>query len=422
VHRPLSALLHPAAGAERLLRIRGRCRELSIMTSFAIRAGRMFDGVSLQGPATVFVAEGRITGVDTSGARAPDGVHLVDLGPDGFLMPGLIDSHVHLGFNAGSDAVTAFTTADDAELLAVMRAAADKALLAGITTVRDLGDRDYLTLALSAELDQRPGGGPEILSAGPPITTPGGHCHFMGGVAEGAAALRAAVRDRHERGCAVVKVMASGGNMTPGSAPHESQYSLADLRIVVDEAHRLGLPVAAHAHGGPAIRDALAAGVDSIEHVAFMSQDGIEADPALLAAIARSTTFVSETIGFSPGNGVGLPPAVAGRLDDIQQIYRRLNGLGAKIVIGTDAGIMPLKPHDVLPYAVAQMPADGSSPLEALTAATSLAAHACGVGDRKGRIKVGADADLLAVAGNPVDDLNRLRDVRAVFRAGVRVR
>jgi imidazolonepropionase-like amidohydrolase len=302
----------------------------------------------------------------------------------------------------------------------VMRTAADKALRAGITTVRDLGDRNYLTLALGGELDQSPGAGPEILSAGPPITTSGGHCHFMGGVADGAAALRAAVRDRHERGCAVVKIMASGGNMTPGSAPHESQYSPADLRIVVDEAHRLGLPVAAHAHGGPAVRDALAAGVDSLEHVSFMTEWGIDADPDLLAAIAGSDTFVSETIGFTPG--VALPPAIRSRLDDIQKVYRQLNELGAKIVIGTDAGIMPLKPHDVLPYAVAQMPADGSSPLEALTAVTSRAAHACGVSDRKGRIRVGADADLLAVAGDPVDDLNRLRDVRAVFRAGVRVR
>ena len=129
---------------------------------------------------------------------------------------------------------------------------------------------------------------------------------------------------------------------------------------------------------------------------------------------------MSETIGFTPG--VALPPAIRSRLDDIQKVYRQLNELGAKIVIGTDAGIMPLKPHDVLPYAVAQMPADGSSPLEALTAVTSRAAHACGVSDRKGRIRVGADADLLAVAGDPVDDLNRLRDVRAVFRAGGRVR
>ncbi|MFI7612535.1 amidohydrolase family protein [Nonomuraea terrae] len=366
------------------------------------------------------MADGRITAVDRTGIPAPDGMPTIDLGADAFLLPGLIDTHVHLGFNAGVDALTAFTSADDTELLAVMRAAADRALQAGITTVRDLGDRGYLTLALRGELDRRSGGGPTILSAGPPITTYGGHCHFMGGAAEGAEELRTAVRDRHERGCAVVKIMASGGNMTQGSAPHESQYSPADLRIVVEEAHRLGLPVAAHAHGGAAVRDALNAGVDSLEHVSFMAENGIEAAPDIVAAVAAGGAFVSETIGFTPGTA--MPPAMTSRLDDIQQVYRRLNELGANIIIGTDAGIMPLKPHDVLPYAIAQMPADGSSPLQALTAATSRAARACGVAERKGRIRVGADADLLAVAGNPVDDLNRLRDVKAVFKEGVRTR
>lgn len=390
------------------------------MTPLAIHAGLMFDGTNLSGPTTVLVEDGRITGVDTTGALPPDRGDLIDLGADTFLMPGLVDPHVHLGFDAGPDPVTAFTDADDAELLARMRTAADRALQAGITTVRDLGDRGYLALRLNAEF----GGGPEILAAGPPITTPGGHCHFMGGAAEGAAALRAAVRERHERGCAVVKIMLSGGNMTPGSPPpHESQYSSADLRVVVDEAHRLGLPVAAHAHGTQAIRDALAAGVDSIEHATFVTEDGVDADPALLAAIAESDTFVSVTIGVVPGDSpLVLPPEVAKRVEAVHEALRTLYRLGARIVLGTDAGIMPVKPHDVLPYAIAQFAEEGPSPLEALTAATGLAAQACGVSGRKGRIAVGADADLLAVTGNPLDDLDRLRDVRAVFRAGVRVR
>jgi imidazolonepropionase-like amidohydrolase len=163
----------------------------------------------------------------------------------------------------------------------------------------------------------------------------------------------------------VVKIMMSGGNMTPGSAPHESQYSPADLRIVVDEAHRLGLPVVAHAHG---------------------------------------------------------TPAIAKRMQAVHEAFGNLYKPGATIVLGTDAGIAPVKPHDVLPYCVSQLTAAGPSPSEALRAATGLAARACGVSDRKGRIEVGADADLLAVTGNPLDDLDRLLDVRAVFRAGARVR
>lgn len=386
----------------------------------------MFDGTAASyGPATVLVEDGRITGVDTSGALPQDGVPLVDLGADAFLMPGLVDCHVHLGFDAGSDAVSTITAIDDTELLAWMRTAAGRAIQAGITTMRDLGDRNYLSLALKAELDRNPEAGPEILAAGPPITTPGGHCFFLGGETEGATALRAAVRERHERGCAVVKIMLSGGNMTPGSIPpHESQYSLDDLRIVVEEAHRLGLPVAAHAHGTPAIRDALTAGVDSIEHASFMTAEGVDADPELLAAIADSDVFVSTTLGVAPDDGTPFvpPPAMMRRLESMKEAFTNLYKLGAKIVLGTDAGIAPVKPHDVLPYAVAQFTENGASSVEALATATSLAARACGVADRKGRIAVGADADLLAVTGSPIDDLDRLLDVRAVFRAGVRVR
>lgn len=391
------------------------------MTSFAIHSGRMFDGMTVHGPTTVFVKEGRITGVDTTGAVPPDSVDVVDLGADAFLMPGLIDSHVHLVFDASADPVSALATMDDTELLAWTRTAAARAIQAGITTVRDLGDRNYLSLVLKAELDQHPEAGPEILPAGPPITTLGGHCHFMGGEAEGATALRAAVRERYERGCEVIKIMMSGGHMTPNSVPpHESQYSLDDLRVVVEEAHRLGLPVAAHAHGTSAIRDALAAGVRSIEH----ATDGIDLDPALLAAIADSGTLVSATLGAAPGDGIPFvpSPAMVSRFERMRETYRTFYELGAKIVLGTDAGIMPTKPHDVMPYAVAQLSDDGPSALEALAIATSLAAEACNVSDRKGQIKADMDADLLAVTGNPIDDLNRLRDIRAVYRAGIRVR
>ena len=154
-----------------------------------------------------------------------------------------------------------------------------------------------------------------------------------------------------------------------------------------------------------------------------MTADGVDADPALLAAIAGSDVFVSLTTGIAPGDSTPvLPPEVAKRVQAVHEAFRSLYELGARIVLGTDAGIAQLKPHDVLPYAIAQITADGPSPLEALRRGDRPRRRACGVADRKGRIAVGADADLLVVTGNPLDDLDRLRDVRAVFRAGVRVR
>ncbi|GIF95908.1 amidohydrolase family protein [Catellatospora citrea] len=392
------------------------------MHSYAIRAASMFDGFDLSGPTTVQVTDGRILSVDRTGAAPTGSRDVLDLGPRSCLLPGLVDTHVHLAFDAGPDPVAALVKTDDAELLTHMRAAAQSALRAGVTTVRDLGDRSYLALALAEEFRRQPELGPEILAAGPPLTTPGGHCHFFGGEVEGAEALRAAVRERHARGCAVIKIMASGGHMTPGSvAPHDSQYTLADLRVVVEEAHGLGLRVAAHAHGVAAIKNAVAAGVDSIEHVSFLTGDGTTPDQDVLAAVAESDSFVSLTLGLDPRfpNPAMSSPHASVVLD----AYRDLHKLGAKVVIGSDAGIGPFKPHGVLPYAVSDLVQLGiSSPREALAAVTSLAAQACGVDGRKGQITIGADADLLAVHGNPMEDPAALLDVQAVFRAGVRIR
>lgn len=404
--------------------------EGSIVNSYAIRAASIFDGFDLSGPTTVQITDGRIVSVDRTGAVPTGGGDVLDLGPQSCLLPGLVDTHVHLAFNAGWDPVAALIETDDAELLTQMRAAAQSALRAGITTVRDLGDRSYLALTLAEEFKQQPESGPEILAAGPPLTTPGGHCHFFGGEVEyfggeveRAKALRAAVRERHARGCAAIKIMASGGNMTPGSvAPHDSQYTLADLRVVVEEAHRLGLPVAAHAHGVAAIKDAVEAGVDSLEHVSFLTANGSNPDPDLLAAVAESDSFVSLTVGLDPRVPLPNNPAMSSQNNARLGAYRDLLKLGARVVVGSDAGIAPFKPHDVLPYGVSDLAQLGISPLDSLASVTSLAAEACGVDGRKGQITVGADADLLAVHGNPAEDPAALLNVQAVFRAGVRIR
>jgi imidazolonepropionase-like amidohydrolase len=381
-----------------------------------VRAGSLFDGVSatlLTDP--VLVIDGpTIVAVDR-GVEPPPGADIVDLG-GATLLPGLIDTHVHLAFDASADPVGALAGRDDDAVVAAMSAAGRAALRGGVTTVRDLGDRDFLSLGLrGADL-------PTIVAAGPPITTPAGHCHFLGGGTEPTPeAVRIAVRERAERGVDVIKVMASGGTMTPGTRQELSQFTADLLRAVVDEAHRLGLPVTAHAHGTPAIRDALDAGVDGIEHVSFWSADGIDDPGDLVRRIADSRTAVGITGGVLPMPGVAPPPPVVMRMPRIIANTRGLFEAGAHIVLGTDAGIGPPKPHDVLRYAIAQTAQIAMQPVVALRVATSTAAAACGLADRKGRLAPGFDADILAVDGNPLADLGALHNIRAVFARGTRV-
>jgi len=385
-----------------------------------LRAGQVFNGERSLGQATVLIRDGKISDLDASGAQPPEGAQVFDFGPDACVLPGLIDAHVHLSFDASADVVTSLADRDDIALLDHMEAAAMRALHAGVTTVRDLGDRKYLSLKLS---DRGPSAElPHILASGPPITTNGGHCYFLGGEAEGAAALRAAVLERAERGCDVVKVMVSGGNLTAGSRPHESQYDLATLRIVVDEAHRAGLPAAAHVHGAQAVADAVEAGFDTLEHVTFFTADGVDADPALLDRIAASGVVVSVTAGNVP-NAPAPHPAIAQRMAAILANHGRMFRAGATMVPGTDAGVSPGKPHDVLPHALrALVERLGMTPLQALRAATSIPAGALGLEGAKGRIAAGADADVLVVRGDPLTDIGSVTDVEAVYRAGVRVR
>lgn len=385
-----------------------------------IRGARLFDGLAARpGRPTVFVEDGRISDVDLTGAQPPIHATVVDLGGV-TLVPGMVDAHVHLCFDPDTDPVQQMLNGDDATVLDRMRRNARRALRAGITTVRDLGDRGYLAVSLR---DLGPAGAeplPEILAAGPPITPTGGHCWFLGGQADGVEGVTRAVAERVEQQVDVVKIMATGGMLTPGFGLHESQYGRAELGAAIAAAHRAGLPLTAHAHGPDGIRDAVAGGADGIEHCTFVTETGVELDLATVDAMAAAGTFVGATEGFLPG--APPPPLVAAsRLERCRANLGLMHRAGVRVICSSDAGVVPGKPHDVLPHAVMVFGSIGFSNADALAAATAHAAEACGLAHRKGRIRPGYDADILAVAGDPMARLDALLDIEAVFRGGTKV-
>ncbi len=396
---------------------------------FGIRVGRAFDGErSVPGGALVLVDDGRIAGVEPGGAPAPHGCQVLDV-PGGTVLPGLIDTHVHLCADGTDGTLDRIGEPGHDAMTAVIEGSLRRHLAAGVTTVRDLGDRRFAVLDWRSSSRSRGGMYPAVVSAGPPITSVGGHCANMGGQVAGLDQLRAAVRERAERGADVVKIMASGGFATAGTQVMLCQFTAGELRVVVEAAHAAGLPVTAHAHGLPAVRMAMVAGVDGIEHCSFLTDNGIHQSEADLARLASAGTAVCPTLGTA-GTLVTLANAAATlaklgiTMEQMVEMRKRLvaqmHAAGVRIVSGSDGGIAAAKPHGLLPVSVACLVDGGVRTAAALASATALAADACGLGDRKGRLRAGYDADLLVVDGDPVADISALTRPAAVFAAGRR--
>jgi imidazolonepropionase-like amidohydrolase len=212
---------------------------------------------------------------------------------------------------------------------------------------------------------------------------------------------------------------------TPGTDIRACQFSLPELRAVVEEAHRLGLPVTAHAHALAAVEQCVAAGVDGIEHCSCATDQGVVVPPRLAAAIAAAGIVVCPTLGHEPDAMAAVPPAMIAMLERLDATPERrlaqvglLHAAGVSFVSGVDSGIHPVKPHGLLPIAVVELAAAGVPPATALASATSRAAEACALADRTGRLRVGLRADLLLVDGDPTTDIAAIRHTRMVVSRG----
>ena len=395
----------------------------------AIQCSRLFDGETFSaGAATVLIEENMIVAVESGFPTLGEEWEVVRHS-DATVLPGLIDTHVHLVGDSRPGALDRVPGLSDDEIDRVISEGLKRQLAAGVTTVRDLGDRRYAVVDRRDR--QRAGNGattePTILASGPPLTRPAGHCHYMGGVVDGPDAISAVIHERAERKVDVVKVMASGGMSTPGTDVMRTQFTADEMMMIVAQAHAAGILVTAHAHGLPAVRQAVAASVDSIEHCTCLTEKGFDLSDQLIEDIATNGIAVSGVIPPPKFNFNDAPPAVREMAAKMgvspQQIrelradmVRRMHQGGVRIVTGIDSGLNPWLAHGNLHIAFSLLAESGFSPAEVLAAATSLAAKTCGVGDRKGFLRSGYDADLIVVDGDLINQPIAPLTVKSILR------
>lgn len=375
---------------------------------------------------TVVSAAGRIADILPSSDGAPGP------GIDGhglYLCPGLIDAHAHLFLDGGASPVAAYLASDDRARFAVARRNAAAALAAGVTTVRDCG-APPLVFELRGEVNRSGIPGPHVVSCGAPLTRVGGHCHFFGGEVATVEDVRRLVEGQIGRGARCVKLMASGGGLTPGTTPHAAELPLELMRAAVDAARAHGVPVTAHCHATESIARAIEAGVDMIEHASFVEAPGrYRYDAALAARIRDAGIAVGPTVSgalrtaarYRAAGGAHNPDDVAAleRLEGRPVNAGSLHRLGVPIVGGTDSGVTDT-PSDSLVDEVSAYTTIGMTRAEALRTVTSGAADRLRLGP-VGEVRVGYRADLLLLAADPLADLGALRRPLAVFKDGALV-
>jgi len=379
----------------------------------------------------VIVKDGRIDAV--SPARStdiPKGIEVIDL-QGHTLLPGLIDMHVHLTSGGGYHGYERLKLTDERRaILGVVHA--KETLMAGFTTVRNVGAGSFGDVALRDAINDGDIPGPRMLVSGPPIGITGGHCSDNNllppeygisgeGVADGPWAARTAVRRNIKYGADLIKTCSTGGVLSKGTKVGAPQYTVEELTALIDEAHSRGLKVASHAHGAEGIINALIAGADTIEHASFIDEEGIRLAIENNAALSMDIYVTEYILGEGASAGILEESLEKERMTGATQRsnFRKAVEAGATIVYGTDAGVYP---HGQNAKQLSRMTRFGMTPLQALRSATTIAAEVMGLGYEVGKIEAGYAADFVAVEGNPIEQIELLEAPTAVIKGGVRYR
>ena len=375
-------------------------------------------------PGQALIVEGRRISWIGPEAQLPEGSdgHAID-GQGGTIMPGMINCHVHLT-NDGSPDLFGQVERDSVTVSALRGYLNLQATLqSGVTSVRDCGAANGIALDLARAVDDGLVPGPRIRAAGRVITMTGGHGHFIGREADGPAGVRQATRAEIKAGAHFIKAMATGGVLTPGVVPTQTALQPDELEQVAREAHNAGRRAACHAIGNEGIKNAIRAGIDSIEHGFYLD------DEALELALDRGTVLVPTLIAVNQivnnGKTGAMPAWVVEKAESESGHHRESFAAavrsGMKVAAGTDAGT-PFNPHTYLPQELALMVDYGMRPMEAIVAATRNAAENLDLAPDVGTLEVGRLADIVVVDGDPSSDITAAGRVRFVMKDGVLAR
>jgi imidazolonepropionase-like amidohydrolase len=378
----------------------------------------LFDGTNAISDAAIVIESGEITwvGKRSRTPKTPKGERSRSVQPAGkFAVPGLINCHSHLTLDGSADFEGEVRQSDGAAALKAFRNGR-LTVRSGVTTVRDLGAAGSMVVELARQIERGALEGPRIIAAARGITITGGHGMEVGRIADGADSVRAATREQVAAGATVIKLFSTGGVLGEGAGPELAAYTPEETRAAVDEAHRAGIRITTHAHGAEGMRIAAEAGIDSIEHATLLDQPTIRMIKEKNVALVPTFSALRRIID----NGSALPARVMERARLVatkhQEGVRAAHKAGVRIAAGTDAGT-PFNTHERFALELVYLEEAGLSRIEALIAATSLAADVVGR-PKAGRITAGSWADLLFVDGDPLRDLEVVQKPKAVWVRG----
>lgn len=394
----------------------------------AIRAGRLIDVTNgkVVADQVILVRGERIEAVGAADAIAiPAGAKVIDL-TSYTVLPGLIDAHTHI---TGDPTLPPFYGYGMSVPRIALKGAtyAHRTLLAGITTIRDVGGVGFSDVAVRDAINDGELPGPRILASGPAIGITGGHCddnmlapefqHSAEGVADGIAGVRHVVRRNVKYGADVIKFCGTGGVFSKGDSPGAQQYTFQEMQALIDEAHMAGRKVAVHAHGASGIKTAIRAGVDTVEHASLIDDEGLQ--DAKKAGVYLTMDIYNTDYTQSEGPKRGELEEFLRKDREIADVqrenFRKAVKLGVKLTFGTDSGVYP---HGDNAKQLAYMVKFGMTPMQAIQTATLNSADALGLKGTTGAIAAGLAADIIAVKRDPLDDVRALEQVDFVMKGG----